>query len=344
MAQVGALPAAPATQVACAPRIPHDPAMAERTDWYIVVNPAAAGGRGARRWERLTAALLAARIPFEAALTSSAADGWRLAAAARRAGFRRFLVAGGDGSLHDVVNGLAADGLAGLAECTVGVAPHGTGNDWARFHRIPADPARIAALLAAGIAPAHDVGELRWPGTGRPATLFVNIAGAGFDAHVIQRVRGGLPGRLAYPWAAVTGFRSYRVPEFNVTADGRNWQGRGLVVLATIGAYCGGGMHVAPAADPGDGLAEVVAIRELGAASILRRLPKLFDGRIGGDAAVTSFGAQRLGITAEPPCGVEADGQYVGETPVEVVVHRGAMRALTARTALAGGGFSDSAP
>jgi diacylglycerol kinase (ATP) len=123
------------------------------------------------------------------------------------------------------------------------------------------------------------------------------------------------------------------VPEFCVTADGRDWQGRGLVVLAAIGAYCGGGMHVAPAADPGDGLADVVAIRALGAAGILRRLPKLFDGRIGSDPAVTSFSAQRLVIAAEPSCGVQADGQHVGATPVEVVVHRAAMRALTARTA-----------
>ncbi len=123
---------------------------------------------------------------------------------------RRFLVAGGDGSVHDVVNGLmrGATGARRPASTgsdrtpTVVPLPLGTGNDWARSLGLPNDPTALAALIRRGNTVSHDVGRIDFAES-RPATTaqtcwFINVAGAGFDAHVIERMPARTPSRLAY--------------------------------------------------------------------------------------------------------------------------------------------------
>lgn len=305
----------------------HHAQMEPRQKWFVIVNSSAGGGGGARRWHALARALAAAGVDFEAVETHGPRDGRRLAAAARATGRRCFLVVGGDGSVHDVVNGIG-DGGVTVLDSVVGVAPCGTGNDWARTLGMPRDPDGIAAAVAAGHTIPHDIGELRFPQAGPGPTLFVNHAGAGIDAEVVLRLPRRLPRFAAYPRATLAALRSFVPPCMHVSGDGIDWRGPRLVVFATIGRYCGGGMHVASRADVRDGLLEVVAIDAMGIPSALRRLPKLYRGRIADDPRVTSARAAALSIESAPPCGVEADGQWIGETPVRVTVRPSALRVL----------------
>jgi YegS/Rv2252/BmrU family lipid kinase len=233
-------------------------------------------------------------------------------------GARRFVAVGGDGTLHEVVNGV----LGSRMRCTLAVVPNGTGNDWARGQALPRTPAGLADLLACGRSRALDAGEIEYSTpSGTERRWFVNVAGCGYDAHVLERLSARAPRGLAYLLAVAGGLATYAPARFRVRADGATAIDATLfVAFAALGRYCGGGMQVAPGADPADGALDVVGIRHLGLPSTLARLPRLYTGGILRDPAVRHFRTALVEIDADPPVRVEADGQLLGHTPARMRV------------------------
>ena len=296
--------------------------MARPERWLAIVNPAAGRGRPLRAWPRLAAALAAAGVDVELATTAAPLHAVELVRAAVAAGTRRFLAVGGDGTLHEVVNGIMASGVRATLAC----APLGTGNDWARGLKIPRSAAGLAALLARGGSHRCDVAEIEYQdGARRARRWFVNAAGAGFDAHVLEHLPRNGPPKLAYLAGVVRGLWHYRAPYFRVASDAHHAEGQLFVAFAMLGAYCGGGMQFAPGALPADGLLDAVTIRHLGKLAALARLPRIYRGRLLGDPAVGHWRAATLTLSAEPAARVEADGQLLGHTPAEVRVAAGAI-------------------
>ena len=248
-------------------------------------------------------------------------------------GRRRFLAVGGDGSVNDVLNGIMtiprpADDLVTLAPI-----PLGTGNDWARSLGMPRDPAGIAATIAAEDTFLHDVGLLEFApdASGRAARhWFINIAGAGFDSYVIARLPAQIPTRFAYLRGALGGLVRYRAARFRIVADSGAVEERLLLAFVANGQYCGNGMHVAPQARLDDGRFEVIAIRGVGLLKALSKLGKLYRGELRGDPLLWEAHGARVRIETDTSEAVQADGQVVGQTPVEMSVRPVALRALRA--------------
>lgn len=290
--------------------------------WLAIMNPTAGGGRAARAWPRLAAALAAREVPVALAITRGAAEATDIAAAAAASGTRRVLVVGGDGTLHEVLNGL----IGGGARMTLAVAPCGTGNDWARGRAIPRQPAAFAAMLAAGRTLAHDVGEIDYQGLhGRERRHFINLAGVGYDAYVLERLPRGGPRALTYLAAVTAGLLRYRPPLTTVATEAGDRSGRYFAAFAALGRYAGGGMQFAPRAQPDDGLLDLVTIDHLGVMATLARLPSLYGGRLLDDPAVHWRLTAATSITTDRPARVQADGQLLGSTPVSVRVLPGAI-------------------
>lgn len=287
-------------------------------------------------------ALREAGIAYDVEWTRERGDGARIAAAARARGQHHLLVAGGDGSLHDVVNGLLrASGPADTAAPVPVVVPLplGTGNDWARALGLPREPAALAAIIARGATVLHDVGRidlLDTAGNARVSSWFINVAGAGFDAHVIERMPARTPSRLAYLLGALRELARYRPPLFRIAVEPAPGgdavpaasADRKLLTFVANGRYCGNGMHVAPAARLDDGRFDVVTIDALGWWAALPRLARLYTGRLLDDRAVRHQHAASVRIDAEPAAGIEADGQFVGRTPARFTVEPGRLRTL----------------
>ncbi len=302
--------------------------MADRPAWLAIVNPASGRSRSGRRWPEVAAALERRGVAFEAVTTAAPGDGRLLARRALLEGRRHFLAVGGDGSVHDVVNGLLPLPCTAGDEVTLGAVPLGTGNDWARSLDVPRDPEGIAATVAAGRTVAHDVGVLDFgPGAGGRHG-FINVAGAGFDSHVIERLPAQVDSPLAYLGGALAALASYRAPRFRIEGDGVALDERLLLTFVALGQYCGNRMHVAPRARPDDGRFDVVAIREVGLLTALGKLAKLYRGTLAGDRLVHEVQCTRLRIETDPPAAVEADGQVVGRTPVTVSLLPNALRVL----------------
>ena len=286
-------------------------------------------------------ALHQAGLAHEVAWTTGPGDGARIAAAAWQQGSARFLVAGGDGSVHDVVNGLMAALHAHGDPAspdppripTVVPLPLGTGNDWSRSLDLPGDPAALAAIVRRDHAVPHDVGRIEFPASGAtPARTcwFINVAGAGFDAHVIERMPARTPSRFAYLAGALRELARYRSPAFRLIADDDREAAASRLLLAFVanGRYCGGRMLVAPTARQDDGAFDLVTIDDVGLLRALPKLAKLYAGTLLRDPLVQHRLVTKVCITAEPAAGIEADGQYVGRTPAVITVQRGALRTL----------------
>ena len=298
--------------------------------WLAIVNPAAGRRDGGAGWQAVEAALREARIAVDAVQTRSAGDAIGLATQALRDGRRRLIAVGGDGSVNEIVQGVMDARLADTREVTLALAPHGTGNDWARSIGMPLDPRGIARAIAAGRTMLHDVGAIDFPAEpGAPRRWFINVAGAGYDAYVTARVPRPVPTAFTYLRLALEGLATYRSPEFRIRADGHTIEGRLLLAFVANARYCGNRMHVAPTAIMDDGLLDVLAVEELSLLQVLPKLARLYRGRILGDPAVRHLRAARVRIETDPPVIVQADGQVLPRTPAEFSVLKQAIRVVT---------------
>lgn len=289
--------------------------------WLVVVNPASGGGHAARQWARYRPMLAAALPAHEVHLTGGPGDAAAAATAAAQRGVRRFLAVGGDGTVNEVLNGLGPWlQPAGTDRPLLAVLPAGTGNDWARSLALPSAPASLAAVLAGGRSREQDVGELNFA-DGRQH-LFANVAGAGFDAHVLQHLPQGGPRALTYLRGVLRAVRGYSPPRLHQRLpDGTTLElARAFLAMAAVNAYAGGGMHVAPGADPADGELDFVAVEALSLAAVLGRLPKLYNGKLLGDRAVRWCRSPAAHWELTPAAAVQADGQLCGQTPVTLGV------------------------
>lgn len=308
--------------------------MQETSRWFIVINPVSGGGRALRRWPQLASALDRHGIRHDHAITSRAGHAVELAQEAIARGHRRLLALGGDGSFNELVNGLFVQRAVPLDRLLAAVAPLGTGNDWARSMQVPDDPELLARAMLRGRSRGVDLGVAESAGIagGAPRRLaFHNNAGAGINATALRLTPRGGPRALAYLIGLTRALIRYRAPQFEVSVDGRLQSGRWLIVLAAIGSYYGAGMRLAPKAQADDGYFDLVMIEPMSIAAALRRLPKLFDGRIEGDPLVQVLRCQSVAMRATPACGVEIDGQDFGSTPVSLTLKRSALTVLDCR-------------
>ncbi len=312
----------------------HDVGVGDQ-GWFVVVNPASGGGAARRHWPRLARALEDRGLRFRACESQSPGHACALARAAVESGARRLLAVGGDGTLHEVVNGLHRQQRVPPTEVTVAVAPQGSGNDWARAQGMPRDPARLAAAMAADRARRLDLGlaTCAAPGGQVHTVAFHNAAGAGLDAAVVRATSARGPRAVAYAVALARALTRFRAPLFTITAAGARREAHCLTVIAAIGPDCGGGMRLAPSAKTDDGALELVTVADLPLRRALALVPGLWNGRSAADPAFRTIRCTAARIASMPDCEVEADGQLVGRTPLEIEMVAGGLSALDCRAA-----------
>jgi diacylglycerol kinase (ATP) len=309
--------------------------MALRT--LIVVNPASRGGATRREFEKLLPRVREALGACDVEWTRGPRDAERIAREGVRAGVERVVVAGGDGTLSEVVTGLLAADLGRYAE--IALLPLGTGGDLRRTLGIPADVGGALAGLACGARRALDAGRASYLDRGgREATVyFVNVASlgiSGLTTELVNRAPKALGGRLSFLLGTLRSIASYRALPVRLRLDGAVVH-EGPLVLATAanGRFFGGGMQVAPRAQPDDGLLDVVVVPGFSKLRLLAELPRIYRGSHLGVSGVLSLRGRVLEaepLGAEAPW-VEIDGEPLGRLPARFEILPGALT-------LAGGG------
>lgn len=290
----------------------------------IIVNPVAGGGRAIRFWRRAAEGCLASGVEFEVFLTRRRGDA---ADRAAEAGERLVVAVGGDGTAHEVVNGLLR--RARTNPPAFGALLAGTGADLVRSVASPRRPEQVADWLRSGRYLPLDAARLATP-IGR--RFFINAADAGIGAEVVRRAAGGpaaLGGTINFMAAAIASLLVHRNVAVRLRLDqGPVRQLRIRTVAVANGSYLGGGMRMAPRARADDGLLEVVTIGDIGRLKGIRSLPHLYRGTHDRLAEVTFASARRVEVESELPIGVEADGELAGTTPAIFEIVPGALRVL----------------
>jgi len=279
----------------------------------VVVNPNSRSGATGRRWHGIEALLRERLGPLTVEATRGPRDAERIAREHARAGARRIVVAGGDGTTSEVVTGLLTAGLAdGLA---LGFLPLGTGGDVGRTLGTPRSLAAAVERLARGKSRRVDAGRAVFtPPDGGPRTLyFLNVASAGLSGLVdrlVNEAPKALGGTGSFLVGTLRGLVRYRDVSCTVRVDGETLH-RGPVVLAAAanGRFFGGGMEVAPRARPDDGLLDAVVVAGAPRWRLLASLPRLYRGRHLDRPEVSFRQGRRVEIEPDGVIWLDVDGE-----------------------------------
>ncbi|MBL8729051.1 MAG: hypothetical protein JNM25_11510 [Planctomycetes bacterium] len=284
------------------------------TPLLVIANPRAGRGRGGPRAEELTRALRAADLPFTLAHSNGPGHATALAAGAPGG----VVAVGGDGSVHEILNGLPARGgmLGPLA-----VLPAGSGDDFAGAAGFPRSAAALVERLRAGTVRAIDVGTAEFDCEhGRMRRRFANNAGLGFEAAVVAAAANArwLRGRPLYLAATLQAVRHQRLVdcELDYTIDGTTTTTRLplLFVSACNGNRVGGGLPFVPGARLDDGQLDVLQVTAASRRATLVLLWRLLRARHGSDARVRLARCTQLAVRPATPLPLAMDGELVARS------------------------------
>ena len=307
----------------------------------VIVNPAAGDGRAGRQWPGLSRRLAAAGCAHSAIHTSRPGEATGLCRALLHSGRDYVVAAGGDGTLNEVLNGFfdAVENDRPInPEARLGVLPLGTGSDFGRTFGMHAQDDAIRAL-AAGTWRLVDAGRVDLePPEGRTSRrYFLNVADLGLGAETAYRVNRA-PKRLgafaAYLLGAVRTIAAHRPRLVSLQIDDAALieEMMGIVVVAN-NRFFGGGMRVAPHAEPDDGYLDVLWLAGTSRGRLLvDLLPKLYRGTHLGHPAVRLRRASTVRVTCRDRLLLETDGEQIGAAPVTFRIVPGAIRVVVPAT------------
>lgn len=308
--------------------------------WLVVVNVFAASKKAGSVWKKAAAMLEEANVPYKAMFTGGPDNAIAISRKSCARGYRRFIAVGGDGTVHDVLNGIAEyvyssdDSDVVISDFTLGVLPVGSGNDWVKSTGVPRDIKGAVDVIAAGCTGLQDVVrvEVLDPSDYASAPLSVsymaNVGGVGLDARVCEIVNRkkeqGRRGKKLYVSALLYCIK-HRVPiRAKVVCDGKEvFAGRYLSIAFGVGRYSGGGMRQTPLAELGDGLLDITVIPDIPIWTIAKEVPRLFTGTFHKVDVLTMAKCREVIVLpdgeadAEP---AEVDGEVVGRAPVRMTV------------------------
>ncbi len=296
----------------------------------VVVNPMSQGGAGRGRFERYAGRLREALGELEVEWTRGPRDAERIAREGVRVGVERVVVAGGDGTISEVVTGPLEAGLGGYAE--LAVVPLGTGADLLRTLDIPRDPEAAIAAIRDGKPRRIDAGRVsyRRPDGGEATSYFLNTASLGVVGLITALVNEApkqLGGRVSFMIGTVRGVLRYGQPPVRLRVDGELVHDGPLTfATAANGRYFGGGMYVAPDARPDDGLFDFVVVTALSRWQLLTHLPGFYRGTHVGVPGVRIQRGRVLEAEAEGErVWIDVDGEPLGVLPARFEIVPGAI-------------------
>lgn len=264
----------------------------------LIVNPKAGNGRSQKLLPYIEKTFQERGIPYDIYITRGPNDATQ--AAKRAAETHDILVAiGGDGTIHEVVNGMAT------SSATLGILPVGTGNDYARALGYPKEIDRACLALLEGKTKKMDLGHVL-------DRYFVNCVGVGFDGVVAHYANQGIKyvsGAWVYIIAILKTLITYRPVNMEILLDGKSFSLNPTLVAVGIGQSYGGGMQILPHAIVDDGLFDVCIIEETGRLKTLFTFPQVIQGRHLSLKEVEIYRCQEVCISMRSPMKLHMDGE-----------------------------------
>jgi YegS/Rv2252/BmrU family lipid kinase len=288
---------------------------------FAVVNPEAGNGRTRKAWKQLQGPLEERLGKIDWRQTERPGHGTELALRALDGGYEFIVSVGGDGTHHEVTNAFVGTAGSQYPHAVFAPLSMGTGSDLAKTLRIPRNPESAIEIIARKRVVAFDAGMVRYWDLGgqNRERAFINIASFGISGQVdirVNRTSKALGGFFSFLWASLATLLTYRAQPLRYSLDGGPWQEcRSVLAVAANGQYFGGGMWVAPSADPSDGLFYILVAREMSLVSLLILFAKLYRGTHIGHSKVEIYQARSLKAESSDQVWLDVDGEPLGTLP-----------------------------
>lgn len=288
--------------------------------YHFIVNPHSRTGKAARLWQALELELQKRKVKYQVYFTDRAGHATEYAAdiCDRHQGEKHIIVVGGDGTANEVING-----LSGYSDIILGVIPVGSGNDLVRGLGLPSDPYKVLDRILSGenIHPV-DHGILQYF-DGTPERRFDVSSGFGYDADVCYEVQStplkkvlnflGL-GKLCYYIVAAKQIFALKPKAASLRIDDERelHYDRLLFCASMIQPYEGGGLKLAPSANPSDRKLTVMLVQGMSKLKLFLVLPSVLMNKHTGIKGVEIFDCESVEITSETPRSIHTDGELGG--------------------------------
>lgn len=300
----------------------------------FIVNPVARNGYSIKIWKEIESVLRAEGVSYAAFFTKyhgHAKEMVKDMAEDLQGKTTTIAVVGGDGTLHEAING-----AVGHSNIRIADIPAGSGNDFSRGFLLPRDPLSALKVILSNMDREPflvDVGQVT---IGKDHThCFINNLGAGFDALVAREAnRSALKkflnrfsmGSLVYAYILIKELFSYRSKNIRLTIDGEQHEfEKTWFITVSNQPYIGGGMKLAPDAIVDDGLLDVTVVHHLSKIKLLLVFVTVFWGGHKKFKELKMFRGRNVSLHSSEEMMVHADGEHIGETPVEVKILPGVL-------------------
>lgn len=304
---------------------------------YFIINPKARNGHCLKIWLKLEIRLQKEQISYLAMFTEYPGHARILAGQIGNKNEQEKIIisVGGDGTMHEVMNGIIKH-----KNITLGFIPGGSGNDFSRGFAIPTDPSaalNVLFCLMKREAASIDAGKMMLEEESEH--YFVNNMGAGFDALIAyevnrSRIKAVLNrlslGRLVYVYFLLKELFTYKTSTIDLSIDGKKhiFEHTWFVTVSNQPFY-GGGMKIAPAAEPDDGLFDITVAHQLSRWKLLLVFISVFWGKHIYFKEVKQFKGRTVSIQSSLPLYVHGDGEHIGLTPLKIELKAKALKVIT---------------
>ena len=281
--------------------------------YQIIFNPTAGKKKATKGLQTVCNVFQERNVAFHVHQTVAAGDAEKIARRLTRAGATELIVVGGDGTLHEVLNG-----IENPARCNLGLIPLGTGNDFAAALGLPLDVKKAATLILDNKAKAVDylqVGNRRC----------MNVAGFGMDVDVLVRChKGKLKGKPKYLLSLVQALFTFKGCALTVESEGETRECNALIAVACNGSQFGGGIRICPAAKVSDEKISVMTVDCIGGVfKLIGAFIVLMRGKIMTYPKARHFLCNRVRFTPKKPCTVQLDGELYNDLEMDVQIKSG---------------------
>lgn len=287
-------------------------------NWLVILNPHAGVGKGKKDKSLIEKLLNLENVPYSLVSSNYPGHTVKITKDKISNGYHKIIVAGGDGTLNEVVNGIYSQDVVSPDKLTIGMIPVGTGNDWIRTFGIPLNYQRAIQTILLGKTVKQDVGRIiKQNKDGVEIRHFANMTGYGFDAMVAHKANDmknkGHKGLLVYLYSLLSSYIAYKAIRMHIKIDDKDVSEHVFSCSLGIGKFNGGGMMQAPDALPNNGSFQLTLIRKIGIWTLIKNLKGLFDGTFVHDRHVSTFDVQKVELESKIPIPGEADGENLGK-------------------------------
>jgi len=290
---------------------------------HVIVNPFSARGQTEKKWETIRLAIKTHFREFKFVFTEKPRQATEIARSLIRDGFDLIIGVGGDGTLNEISSGFFSDftGKTINRDAALGIIPSGTGSDFIRFMKVPREFEKSAARIKNSKNKKIDIGKITYGGVNGKEQYFINVADFGLGAEVIKKVanvQSVQRGALTYYRGLLATIMNYRSKTVMLTIDGiQQLQGEYLIGAVANGRIFGGGMIIAPQAEPDDGYFDLVLIEDMKKFEIIRNSRHLYAGTIAKNPKVVIMKARKIEVRSDEEVYTEYDGEMGEKLPAE---------------------------